>query len=257
MEGRLTLSDSLSEDLLTVKMRHRVGTVSLDVSFALTQPWTVLFGPSGSGKTTVLRAIAGFVLPDAGSIGRGDDLWVDRESGVFVPAHLRPARSAGQTARLFPNMTVRSNAVYGLGWSTKPDDAKKVVEETMRLFRLQDLLDRKPHELSGGEKQRVSVARTVISTITYEGPCPALLLLDEPFSGLDYAMRDELVGGLREYLMRRKIPVLSVTHDVGEAFQLDAEVIRIADGRVVQQGPVSDALKDERRRLMSQLKSGS
>ncbi|WP_353067033.1 ATP-binding cassette domain-containing protein [Tunturibacter psychrotolerans] len=251
------MSDSLPEHLLSVKMKHRVGTVSLDVSFALTQPWTVLFGPSGSGKTTVLRAIAGFVRPDAGSIGRGDDLWVDRESGVFVLAHLRPARSAGQTARLFPNMTVRSNAVYGLGWSTKPDDAKKVVEETIGLFRLKDLLDRKPHELSGGEKQRVSVARTVISAVTFDGPGTALLLLDEPFSGLDYAMRDELVGGLREYLILRKIPVLSVTHDVGEAFQLNAEVIRIADGKVVQQGPVSDALKDERRLLMSQLKSGS
>jgi molybdate transport system ATP-binding protein len=154
-------------------------------------------------------------------------------------------------------MTVRSNAVYGLGWSTKPDDAKNVVDETMNLFRLHDLLDRKPHELSGGEKQRVSVARTVISAVTYEGPSPALLLLDEPFSGLDYAMRDELVGGLREYLMRRKISVLSVTHDVGEAFQLDAEVIKIADGKAVQQGPVSDALKDERFRLMSQLRNGS
>jgi len=257
MEGRLTLSDSLSEPLLTVRMAHRVGTVSLDISFALTQPWTVLFGPSGSGKTTVLRAIAGFVRPDAGSIGRGDSVWVDRASGAFVPAHLRPVRSAGQTARLFPNMTVRSNAVYGLGWSRKPDDARKIVQEAMRLFRLQELFDRMPHVLSGGEKQRVSVARAVVSAVTYEGPGPALLLLDEPFSGLDYAMRDELVDGLREYLVHRKIPVLSVTHDVGEAFQLDAEVIRIAEGRVVQQGPVSDALKDERRRLMSQLKSGS
>jgi molybdate transport system ATP-binding protein len=257
MEGRLTLSDSLSEDLLTVRMKHRVGTVSLDISFALTQPWTVLFGPSGSGKTTVLRAIAGFLRPDAGSIGRGDSLWVDRASGIFVPAHLRPIRSAGQTARLFPNMTVQSNAVYGLGGSTKPDDAKKVVEETMRLFRLQDLLDRKPHQLSGGERQRVSVARTVISAVTYEGPRSALLLLDEPFSGLDYAMRDELVGSLRNYLVHWKIPVLSVTHDVGEAFQLDAEVIKIAEGKIVQQGLVSDALKDERRRLTSQLKSGS
>jgi molybdate transport system ATP-binding protein len=257
MEGRLTLSDSLSEDLLTVRMEHRVGAVSLDVSFALTQPWTVLFGPSGSGKTTVLRAIAGFVRPDAGSIVGGSKVLVDRAKGVFVPAHLRPVRSAGQAARLFPNMTVRSNAVYGLGWSTEPDDAKKVVEETMKLFRLQDLLDRKPHELSGGEKQRVSVARAVISAVTFDGPGTALLLLDEPFSGLDYAMRDELVGGMREYLWRHKIPVLSVTHDVGEAFQLDAEVIRIAEGRVVQHGPVSDALKDERQRLMSQLKSGS
>jgi molybdate transport system ATP-binding protein len=154
-------------------------------------------------------------------------------------------------------MIVRSNAVYGLGWRAKPDEARKIVEETMNLFRLQGLFDRKPHELSGGEKQRVSVARAVISAVTYEPPGGALLLLDEPFSGLDYAMRDELVGGLREYLVRRKIPVLSVTHDVGEAFQLDAEVIKIADGRAVQQGPVSDTLKGERQRLMSQLKSRS
>ena len=135
--------------------------------------------------------------------------------------------------------------------------ASKVVEEAMRLFRLQDLFDRKPQELSGGEKQRVSVARAVISAVTYDEPGAALLLLDEPFSGLDYEMRDELVGGLREYLVQWNIPVLSVTHDIGEAFQLDAEVIRIAEGKVVQQGPVSDTLKDERRRLMNQLKSGS
>ena len=153
-------------------------------------------------------------------------------------------------------MTVRSNAVYGLGWSTKPDDAERVVVETMKLFRLQDLFDRRPHELSGGEKQRVSVARTVISAVTYDGPGTALLLLDEPFSGLDYTMRDELADGLRNYLAHWKIPVLSVTHDVGEAFQLDAEMIRIADGRIVHQGPVSDALKVERLRLLTQLKSG-
>jgi molybdate transport system ATP-binding protein len=245
------------EQLLTVSMEHRVGAVSLDVTFALTEPWTVLFGPSGSGKTTVLRAIAGFVHPDAGSIARGDAVLVDRASGVFVPAHLRPVRSAAQTARLFPNMTVRANAIYGMGWGARPDDARKIVDEIMRLFRLQGLMDRRPHELSGGERQRVSVARAVISAITYEGSGAALLLLDEPFSGLDYAMRYVLVDGLRECLVRWKTPVLSVTHDVGEAFQLGAEVIRIAEGKIVQQGPVIDVLGEERRRLMGQLRVGS
>ena len=191
-------------------MEHRVGAISLDVSFALTAPWTVLFGSSGSGKTTVLRAIAGFLRPDAGSIRRGDSVFVDRASGVFVPAYLRSVRSAGQTARLFPHLTVRSNAVYGLGGSIKPDDARKIVDEVLTLFRLRELIERRPHELSGGEKQRASVARSVISAITYEGPGTALLLLDEPFSGLDHAMRDELVDGLREYLVRSKTPVLSV-----------------------------------------------
>jgi len=244
-----------SPQFLKVNINHRIGAVSLNVNFAQTAPWTVLFGPSGSGKTTVLRAIAGFVRPDAGSILRGGTVLVDHASGVFVPAHLRPVRSAGQAARLFPNMTVRSNAIYGSGLTSKPADAMETVEEVMRLFRLQDLLDRWPHELSGGEKQRVSVARAVVSAITYGQPGAALLLLDEPFSGLDYAMRDELVDSLKEYLVRWKTPVLSVTHDVGEAFQLGAEVIRIAEGEVVQQGPVIDVLGDERRRLMGQLRA--
>ncbi|NYF90449.1 ATP-binding cassette domain-containing protein [Tunturiibacter empetritectus] len=239
-----------------MSIEHRVGAISLDVRFALTKPWTVLFGPSGSGKTTVLRVIAGFVHPDSGSIVQKGNVLVDRVSGVFVPPHLRPVRTAAQTARLFPNMTVHSNVTYGLGQSARPDDTSRIVDEITSLFRIQELADRRPHQLSGGEKQRVSVARAVVSAITYEGSGAALLLLDEPFSGLDYAMRDQLVDGLRTYLMRWKTPVLSVTHDVGEAFQLEAEVIRITEGKIVQQGSVFEVLGEERRRLMSQLRVG-
>jgi len=99
MEGRPMSSDSL----LSLKIVHRVGVLTLNVAFELTQPWTVLFGPSGSGKTTVMRAIAGFVKPNTGRISRGESVLMDRQTGVFVPAHLRPVRSAGQTARLFPH----------------------------------------------------------------------------------------------------------------------------------------------------------
>lgn len=279
MEGRLTLSDSLMSDrslspdssplsassasFLTVKMQHRVGTLSLDASFALTEPWTVLFGPSGSGKTTVLRTIAGFVRPDTGLIARGNDVLVNRRADVdsradvFVPAHERPVRSAGQIARLFPHKTVRWNTVYGNGWTAKPADAMDVAEQVMALFRIKELADRMPGDLSGGERQRASVARAVVSATTFGGPGAALLLLDEPFSGLDVALRDQLLSELREWLVRWKIPVLSVTHDVGEAFQLGAEVIKIADGRALQQGPVGVVLAEERRQLMEQLHAGS
>jgi molybdate transport system ATP-binding protein len=129
----------------------------------------------------------------------------------------------------------------------------EVVEEVMRLFGLTRLADRMPRALSGGEKQRASVARAVVSAITFEVPGTALLLLDEPFSGLDNAMRDDLVVELREYLRRWKTPVLSVTHDIGEAFQLGAEVIKIADGRVVLQGPAPTVLAGDRERLLEQL----
>lgn len=250
------MSDNSSGRLLTVRMEHRVGTVSLDVSFALTEQWTVLFGPSGSGKTTVLRAIAGFVRPDAGSIARETVLF-DRATNVFVRAHLRPVRSAGQTARLFPHMTVRWNTVYGSQRRSKGLDATGIAEQVLELFRLKGLEDRLPRDLSGGERQRVSVARAVVSATTFGGPERPLLLLDEPFSGLDHAMRDDLLAELREWLERWKIPVLSVTHDVGEAFQLGAEVIKLADGRVVQQGPVATVLAEERTRLMEQLRVGS
>ncbi|WP_263365428.1 ATP-binding cassette domain-containing protein [Edaphobacter bradus] len=251
MEGRLTLSDSL----LMVKLNHRVGTVRLDVGFALTQPWTVLFGPSGSGKTTVLRAIAGFVRPDEGRVAQDNVVLMDSASGVFVPAHLRPVRSAAQTACLFPHMTVLRNVLYGSGWNSKPADESQLAEEVLALFRVDRLSARLPRELSGGERQRVSVARAAVSAVTYLGHGNGLLLLDEPFSGLDVALRDELLSSLREWLVRWKIPVLSVTHDVGEAFQLGAEVIKIADGAVVRQGPVGAVLSEERRRLLEQLGS--
>jgi molybdate transport system ATP-binding protein len=253
MEGRPTLSG----ELLTVTMGHRVGAVSLDVSFALTQPWTVLFGPSGSGKTTLLRAIAGFVRPDAGRIVLGSQTLLDSEVKVFVPAHDRPVRSAGQMPLLFPHMTVRANVLFGCGWHSKPDEGLKLADQVLELFRLGGFAERMPRELSGGEQQRVSVARAVVSAVTFRGPGTALLLLDEPFSGLDIAVRDELLLALREWLGRWKTPVLSVTHDIGEAFQLGAEVIKIADGRVVRQGPAGVVLAEERMRLMEQLRGGS
>ncbi len=85
----------MSDSLLTVVIRHRVGTVSLDLNFALTQPWTVLFGPSGSGKTTVLRAIAGFVRPDAGKIESANGVFFDSAARIFVPPHMRRGKKRG------------------------------------------------------------------------------------------------------------------------------------------------------------------
>jgi molybdate transport system ATP-binding protein len=257
MEGRPTLSNNLPPPLLSVDLKHRMGAVSLDARFVLTRPWTVLFGPSGSGKTTLLRSIAGFVRPESGRIANGTEVLFDSAAKVFVPAHKRPVRCAGQSARLFPHKTVQWNLVYGNGWVSKDAEAMEVAEQFMASFRLKGLADRMPGDLSGGERQRAVVARAVVAAITFNGPGMPLLLLDEPFSGLDIAMRDELLVGLQEWVGRWKIPVLSVTHDVGEAFQLAAEVIKIADGRVVRQGPATEVLIEERRRLMKQLGSES
>ena len=232
-------------------MQHSVGALELDVAFELRQPWTVLFGPSGSGKTTVLRAIAGFVRPDAGRIVHGTTVLVDSSAKVFVPAHARTVRSAGQSARLFPNLTVLQNIAYGVK-SRGDGSALAIVDNAIERFRLRSLAPRSPKELSGGERQRVAVIRAAASAVSL-GP-GTLLLLDEPFTGLDLARQEELLGELRSWLAEKGVPVLSVTHDVGEAFQLGAEVIRIADGKVGAQGPADEVLADDRQRVMDQLR---
>jgi molybdate transport system ATP-binding protein len=256
LSENLSANPSASTPHLSVRIQHRLGALTLDVAFALTQPWTVLFGPSGSGKTTVLRMIAGFVRPDAGTIVAGPHrrTLVDTNARVFVPPHERPVRTAGQSGRLFPHMTIRQNIAYGVGEGSKINDSRAPVDEVLELFCLNEFAERMPHDLSGGERQKVLVARAAASAVTGG---KKLLLLDEPFNGLDLRVRDELVEELHQWLSRWKTPVLSVTHDVGEAFQLDAEVIKIKDGRVAQQGPVAEVLAGERERLLDQLNASN
>jgi molybdate transport system ATP-binding protein len=232
-------------------MQHRQGALAFDTAFELTEPWTVLFGPSGSGKTTVLRAIAGLMRPAAGRIVLGfapATVLFDRAKGIHMPAHRRGVRLASQVATLFPHMTVRENIAYGVA-----ADATEVVEETLQRFHLERLAETMPWKLSGGERQRTAVARAAASATTLGGS--GLLLLDEPFAGLDLRLRDDLLRDLRSWLAATHTHVLSVTHDVGEAFQLGAEVIKFADGHVLQQGPVEAVLAEERMRLMDQLSS--
>jgi len=237
---------------LTVQFSHCQGNLDLDVRFALQQPWTVLFGPSGSGKTTVLRTIAGFVEAANGRIVAFDGrVLLDSAAKVCVQPYLRPVRSAAQGARLFPHMTVRDNVSFGTQRYSKPDDTNDLVDKVLGLFELRALWNRMPRDLSGGEAQKAAVARAVASAIT--GSDRTILLLDEPFNGLDLRVRDELLARLRDWLAVWRIPVLSVTHDVAEAFQLGAEVIKIAEGKVVEQGPVEAVLAEERKRLLAQL----
>lgn len=242
----------MSDTVLAVRMKHRVGALSLDVAFETTGPWTVLFGPSGSGKSTVIRAIAGFVGPDEGQITIGEETVFDSSTERSLPAHLRPVRSAAQTARLFPHMRVLENILYGYG-APGTAKAREIAKQAIAIFRLQGLGDRMPRDLSGGEAQRVSVCRALVSASAFEGAKRPLLLLDEPLTGLDAAVRDEIIVELVRWTEQRKIPVLSVTHSIGEAFQLNADVLKIDSGRVVEHGPARTVLAKERDRLLTQI----
>ena len=235
-------------------MRHRIGTLAVDVEFSLREPWTVLFGPSGSGKSTILRAIAGVVRPQHGRIVLRSDgtaqphavrALFDSSSKQWAPAHLRRIPFAPQSASLFPHKTVRENVTCYLG---RP--GAHAIDEALIAFRIDHVAHKYPAQLSGGEAQRVNLARAAVAA----GP-ESVLLLDEPFTGLDTALRSDLIRALQSWVARRNLCVLSVTHDVAEAFQLGAEVIRIADGKVVAQGPVESVLADERLQLLRQLRS--
>ena len=222
-----------------------------------------MFGPSGSGKTTILRAIAGLLRPDearitctvmTGSEHERTFVFVDTKAGIFLPAHRRVVRLAPQQAALFPHLNALENMMYGFHEMVRDEQERKTrdskIERLLSDFQIVRLVNKLPAALSGGEAQRVSLARAAAAT-----GC-RLLMLDEPFSGLDVRLRDELITNLRERQERLHMPVLSVTHDVAEAFQLGAEVIKIADGKVVEQGPVEVVLAEERKRLLGQLGCG-
>ena len=230
-------------------MKHHLGSLQLDMSFELTKPWTVLFGASGSGKSTILRSIAGLTQPDRAKIvlqwNNQPVVVTDTASRTFVPTHHRPVRWAAQTTALFPHMTVRQNLAFAS--EIKGADSEQAIDHAMQRFRIHPLADRKPAVLSGGERQRVSIARAAIAA---NG---RLLLLDEPFTGLDLPLRDQLLADLQSWLALTRTPVLSVTHDVAEALQLKAQVLKLSGGRIIAQGPAAVALAEERLLLLSQL----
>jgi molybdate transport system ATP-binding protein len=190
---------------------------------------TVLFGPSGCGKTTTLRCVAGLERPERGLIEAGDATWVDTQRGVFVEPWLRRVGFLFQDFALFPHLDVEHNIAYGLPDGTRSPRTAQLVE----MLGLKGLERRRPSELSGGEKQRVALARTL-------APQPRLLLLDEPLSALDAPTREQLRRMLRNWLAQARVPALLVTHDRAEALSLADHVVVMDQGKVLQAGTVPE-----------------
>lgn len=197
------------------------------VSFAIEEgEIACLLGPSGCGKTTVLRAIAGFIEPLAGSISvHGEEI---SSAAAVVPPERRGMGMVFQDYALFPHMTIADNIAFGLkgmGRAQKRD----AVAEVLELVELPDLGARYPHELSGGQQQRVALARAL-------APKPRLLLMDEPFSNLDTDLRRQLSGEMRRILKKQRIASIMVTHDQQEAFTISDRLGILSAGRVQQWG---------------------
>ncbi|HEY4008963.1 MAG TPA: ATP-binding cassette domain-containing protein [Acidobacteriaceae bacterium] len=162
------------------------------------------------------------------------------------PPHQRAIAYAPQQSSLFPHLSVRENVAFGSSLH-QPANAQ-LLEDSLALFGLHSLVHRSPAKLSGGERQRVNLARA------FARPNTKLMLLDEPFTGLDLKLRDQLIPRMSQFLAARGIPCISVTHDVDEALLLRADIFRIDRGRILDHGPARSILADERARLLDALR---
>jgi len=183
-----------------------------------------LLGPSGSGKTTLLRMIAGFEYPDQGQIIIGG------EHVEHVPVERRHIGMVFQNYALFPNMNVADNVGFGLAVrGIEKLKIKQQVSDVLDIVRLQELGSRKPHQLSGGQRQRVALARAIITR-------PRVLLLDEPLSALDKALRVDMQVELKRIQREIGITTIFVTHDQEEALTISDRIGILRDGKLVQEG---------------------
>jgi molybdate transport system ATP-binding protein len=198
-------------------------------SFSTQDNRVVLFGPSGSGKTLTLRAIAGLMRPDSGSISVDGRLLFDSGAGVFLPPRERKIGYVFQDYALFPHLTVRQNVAFGLrpllGRLSRANADR--VDRMLDLFGIASLAEVRPSRISGGQRQRVALARAMVGD-------PRALLLDEPFSALDIPLRQRVRVELAGILSRLDIPLVMVTHDPADVAFFGGDVVTYADGRVLE-----------------------
>ncbi|SMD42229.1 molybdate transport system ATP-binding protein [Aquiflexum balticum DSM 16537] len=206
------------------------GLIQLQVKFTVqTNELVTLYGPSGAGKTSIIRMIAGLMKPDNGSILVDGVSWFDSQQKMHLRTQERPIGLVFQEYSLFPNMTVYENLKFALP-KGNPED---MIEELLETIGLKNLRDTKPNLLSGGQKQRVALARAMVRK-------PAILLLDEPLSALDTAMRNKLQDDILAFHKRFGLTTILVSHDYHEVKKMSDRVLVIENGKIVNEGKVEE-----------------
>jgi molybdate transport system ATP-binding protein len=227
--------------VLEANVELRLGPFRLEARFDLGLGWTVLFGPSGSGKTTLLRILSGLLVPDRGRIALGGRLLTDTVAHLNIPPGKRRIGFVTQQPALFPHLSGRANVAFGLHCHSREALDHRVVE-MLDFFDATQFADRRPAALSGGEQQRIALARAL-------APSPELLLLDEPFAAIDLTTKSAIV----EKLHASGVPVLYVSHALADAWQMNADAIVLETGRITATGAARDVLAPWRDRLLEQL----
>ncbi len=199
-----------------------------------------LVGPSGSGKTTVLRSIAGLNRPSQGRISCGADTWLDTQQGIDLAPQVRRAGMVFQSYSLLPHLSAQENVALALLDLPKGERIRQAQDWLARVH-LHGLEARHPGELSGGQQQRVAMARALARAIG-NGPAPAVLLLDEPFSAVDQVTRRKLQQELARLRRELAIPIVLVTHDLDEARMLADRMVLLHHGVNLQNGPPEEVM---------------
>lgn len=223
--------------MLEVNVRKKLGNVNIDVNFSTeSKGVTALYGQSGAGKTSVINMIAGLVTPDSGYIRFNGKELFSSENKVNIPVHKRAIGYVFQDARLFPNMSVKRNLLYG---SKRHSDNSfsHNFDDICSLLGINHLLDRMPSKLSGGEKQRVAIGRAILSN-------PNILLMDEPLASLDSNRRTELLNYIGVISKGFNLPIIYVTHSAEEILRLAANMVLLEGGHIKKFGKAVTILNE-------------
>ena len=225
--------------MLSVQIAKKFSTLGtpafqLQVRETFSPGFTVLFGPSGAGKSTLLDCIAGLLTPDSGTIQLGEEIFFDAGKSTFLSSQKRGIGYVFQSLALFPHMSVEENVGYGISRLPAAERSQHLAK-ILEAFHIARMRGRKPGELSGGEKQRVALARSVITN-------PRVLLLDEPLTGLDAGLRLSILEDLRSWNAEHRIPILYVTHNREEVDAIADRVVSIVDGRMGESGTPREVL---------------
>lgn len=217
----------------------------LEVNLEAAAGFTIVFGASGAGKTTLLNCIAGLAEPDSGNVSIGEHVLFDAAKRVNVPIAQRRAGYVLQNLALFPHMTVAQNVMYGLTHLPHADRRQRTAA-ILSAFRIAHLAQRSARDISGGEGQRVALARTLVTD-------PEVLLLDEPLAALDSPTKSQIIEDLRTWNRTHQIPILYVTHSREEVFALGERVIVLDAGRISAQGTPHEVMSAPLQETVAQL----
>lgn len=209
--------------MIEVQARLERPNFELDVSLQLNHRVTAIFGPSGSGKSTLLNIIAGIIKPDSGRVVINGECLFDSRAHINQPIHARRIGLVFQDGRLFPHLNVEQNLSYALNFISA-DSQQFNFAHIVQLLEIGALLQQRPHQLSGGEKQRVALGRALLSS-------PRLLMLDEPLASLDDRLKNQILPFLKLIADEINIPMIYISHSKKEILQITDNFIHILNGK--------------------------